>query len=260
MNHSSAGGKLRIGKLLARAGLCPRRAAAAFLVEHDVRLNGKRVTELNCYIEADKIAETVLLVDGKRILVRTDTRVLLLNKPKGVVCSHRRQTIRGRQLQTVFDLVPAEYATWFFAGRLDVSSEGLVVLSNDGDHIYSLTHPTGGALKKYYLRTNRPLSSAECERTIKGIIDRGEKLRFVKMEPLALPSEYHVWLREGRNREIRRLMACLGVHVRRLIRLELGPYALGDLPTGKWVLQEKRFVPKQVVSHLTHATGIHKKT
>ncbi len=202
----------------------------------------------------------MLLVDGERIFVKTDTAVLLLNKPKGVVCSHRRQAIRGKHLQTVFDLVPAEYATWFFAGRLDVSSEGLVVLSNDGDHIYSLTHPTGGALKKYYVRTSRPLSPAECERTIKGIIDKGEKLRFVKIEPHALPAEYHVWLREGRNREIRRLMERVGVHVRRLVRLELGPYELGDLPSGKWVLHEKSLVQKQVVSHLTHTTGKHKKT
>jgi pseudouridine synthase len=160
----------------------------------------------------------------------------------------------------VFDLVPKEYATWFFAGRLDVSSEGLVVLSNDGDHIYALTHPAGGALKKYYVRTSRPLSEAERERTIKGIIDKGEKLRFVQIEPLALPAEYHVWLREGRNREIRRLMERVGVHVRRLVRLELGPYALGDLASGKWALHEKVLVQKQVVSHLTHAIRKHKKS
>lgn len=246
--------------MLARAGLCPRRAAAAFLAEHDVRLNGERVTELNSYIDEDKIAETVLLVDGERIFVKTDTAVVLLNKPKGVVCSHRKQAIRGKHLQTVFDLVPKEYATWFFAGRLDVSSEGLVVLSNDGDHIYALTHPAGGALKKYYVRTSRPLSEAERERTMKGIIDKGEKLRFVQIEPLALPAEYHVWLREGRNREIRRLMERVGVHVRRLVRLELGPYTLGELSSGKWILHEKGLVQKQVVSHLTHTTRKHKKT
>ncbi len=246
--------------MLARAGLCPRRAAAAFLAEHDVRLNGQRVSELNTYVEEDKIAETVLMVDGERILLKSDTVVVLLNKPKGVVCSHRKQSIRGKTLPTIFDLVPGEYSTWIFAGRLDVSSEGLVVLSNDGDHIYALTHPAGGALKKYYVRTNRPLSEAERERSVKGITDKGEKLRFLQIEPLALPAEYHVWLREGRNREIRRLMERVGVHVRRLVRLELGPYSLGNLSPGRWIVHDKRLVQKQVVSHLTHTGRKHKKT
>lgn len=258
--QTPAAKKLRIGKLLARAGVCPRRAAAAFLREHDVRLNGERVTELNRYVEEDKIAETVLLVDGERVLVRTASAVLLLNKPRGVVCSHQKQSIRGKQLQTIFDLVPKEYANWFFAGRLDVSSEGLVLLSNDGDHIYALTHPAGGALKKYYVRTSRPLSEAERERTVKGIIDKGERLRFVEIEPLARPAEYHVWLREGRNREIRRLLERLGVHVRRLVRLELGPYSLDALASGQWILCEKRLVQRQVVSNLTHTMRKHKKS
>jgi 23S rRNA pseudouridine2605 synthase len=255
VEHSAEGKKLRIGKLLARVGLCPRRATAAFLAEHDVRVNGERVTQLNTYINADDIAKCVLLVDGTRYTLEISSEVLLLNKPKGVVCSHRRQTIRGKLLQTIFDLVPQEYANWFFAGRLDVNSEGLVVLSNDGDHIYALTHPSCGVLKKYYVRTSRPLSEQERKRSITGIIDKQEKLRFVQIEQLPLPAEYHIWLREGRNREIRRLLERLGVQVRRLIRLELGPYALGDLPPGKWKLHKKHLVQRQRVSHLTHTAG-----
>jgi 23S rRNA pseudouridine2605 synthase len=209
-----------------------------------VRLNGERVTALNTYIEENRLAKTELTVDGKRVFLQTDTQVILLNKPKGVVCSHRKQMIRGRQLETVFDLVPKQYANWFLAGRLDVNSEGLVVLSNDGDHIYELAHPSAGALKKYYVRTSRPLSEAERDRAIRGIIDKGEKLRFAKIKALALPAEYHVWLNEGRNREIRRLMQRFGVHVRRLVRLELGPYRLGELPSGAWIRHEVRPVDK----------------
>lgn len=250
--------KIRIGKLLARAGLAPRRAAAEFLAEHDVRLDGAKVTELNTSIAGDRLAETVLEVDGRRVFFVTDSEVLLINKPRGVVCSHRRQEIRGKELKTIFDLVPKEYASWFFAGRLDVTSEGLVVLSNDGDHIYALTHPTGGALKKYYVRTTRPLSQAERERCVKGIVDKGEKLRFVRIEPHALPAEYEVWLREGKNREIRRVIERLGVQVRRLIRLELGPYKLADLSPGEWQKAKKEIVQKQV-SHLTHEPRKRKK-
>lgn len=198
------------------------------------------MVELNTYVDEALLPTIALHVDGRRITITNSPQVVLLHKPRGVVCSHRRQKIRGKELPIVFDLLPGEYSRWFFAGRLDVNSEGLVVFSDDGDHIYALAHPSGGALKKYYLRTNRPLSTAERARCTRGIIDRGEKLRFVRMEPAALPAEYFVWLREGRNREIRRVIERLGVQVRRLVRLEMGPYRLGDLAPGKWVLQAKR--------------------
>lgn len=217
-----------------------------------MRLNGTRVTELNHYVDLRQARDLVLLVDGRPVALQSDAQVVLLHKPRGVVCSHRTQSIRGRRLQTVFDLVPAEYASWFFAGRLDVSSEGLVVLSNDGDHVFMLTHPTCGTLKQYAVRTSRPLSQDECRRALRGVTDKGERLRFEKMEPQAVPAEYHVWLTEGRNREIRRLLERLGVRVRRLVRLQLGPYALGALPVGQWIVQPKAALPGKPVSHLTH--------
>lgn len=226
--------------------MCPRRDTAFYLKEHEVLLNGRRVVELNTYVPESSLAKITLYIDGKRISIKNSSQVVLLHKPRGVVCSHRRQKIRGKELPIVFDFLPREYAHWFFAGRLDVSSEGLVVLSDDGDHIYALTHPSGGMLKKYYLRTNRPLSEAERARCISGIIDKNEKLCFARIESAALPAEYFVWLREGRNREIRRVMERLGVQVRRLVRLEMGPYSLGSLAPGKWILH-----PKEAIAHRT---------
>lgn len=226
--------RVRIGKLLARAGLAPRRATASYLEEHDVRVDGTRITELNySFAEAD-IPLCKLTVDGKTVSLTASAAVLLFHKPKGVVSSHRTQKVRGKDLKTIFDFLPPQYKTWFFAGRLDVSSSGLIVLSNDGDHIFELSHPRHGILKKYFVRTSRPLSPADIARAEKGIMDKGEKLRFEKIVPLDKPAHYEMHLKEGKNREIRRVLERLGVFARELVRIELGPYLLGDLAPGKY--------------------------
>jgi len=237
---------LRIGKLLARAGLAPRRQTADFLRDHSVVVNGEHITELNYSYEGD-LAALDLKVDGKSIKLANENQVLLLHKPRGVVCSHRTQHIRGKPLKTIFDLVAAprpgsgttDFHSWFFAGRLDVSSEGLVLLSNDGDHVFALTHPSHGTLKKYFVRTSRPLSAAEILRAEKGVMDKGDKLRFEKVIPLATIAQYEVHLKEGKNREIRRVLERLGVYARQLVRTQLGPYELGDLKAGEFRLFEK---------------------
>lgn len=228
---------MRIGKLLAKAGLAPRRATADFLRDHAVTINGERITELNYNTSDDQTID--LKVDGKTIRWAEGDQVILFNKPAGVVCSHRSQHIRGKELKTVFDFLPSQYKTWFFAGRLDVSSEGLVVLSNDGDHIFQLSHPSHGTVKKYFVRTSRPLSPADCLRAEKGVMDKGEKLRFEKVIPLPIIAQYEMHLKEGKNREIRRVLEKLGVFARQLRRIELGPYVLGNLESGKFLLVEK---------------------
>lgn len=248
---------VRIGKLLAQAGLTSRREAAAFLSAHEVRVNDEIVKDLNYKISDEHIPSLRLKVDGKPVVLNPVSDVLLLNKPRGVACSHRHQMIRGKQLKTVFDLLPVEYARWFFAGRLDVSSEGLVVLSNDGDHIYALSHPSQAVLKKYVVKTNRPLSPAEMQRMEKGIMDKGEKLRCEKVQPLEIPAKYEMHLREGKNREIRRLLERVGVIARQLVRTDLGPYQLGDLASGKYRLESKKNPP--VLSHLTQGGKKHNK-
>lgn len=230
---------IRIGKLLARAGLVSRRGAAEFLAQHVVLVDGNRIHDLNFYLDDTRLADHELRVDGKVISMGVADEVLLFHKPRGLVCSHKHQKERGNELRTIFDDLPPAYAAWFFAGRLDVNSEGLMVLSNDGDHIYDLSHPSKRVLKKYRVQTTRPLSAAEIARCLKGVIDKGEKLKFEKMIPGSVPAEYEVWLREGKNREIRRLIERLGVFIRKLVRLELGPYVLGDMPPGAYQLVKK---------------------
>lgn len=230
---------LRIGKLLARAGLASRRGAADFLRTHKVCVNGEPITELNYSLPVAELSACVLTVDGKKIHLESESRVLLFHKPVGVICSHRSQMLRGKKLKTLFECLPAEYRAWFFAGRLDVSSSGLMVLSNDGDHIYTLSHPKHGVVKRYLVRTSRPLSPDECRRAEKGVYDKGEKLRFESIRALEKPAHYEILLREGRNREIRRVLERLGVFARELKRTDLGPYTLGDLKPGEFCEVER---------------------
>jgi 23S rRNA pseudouridine2605 synthase len=236
--------KIRIGKLLARAGVAPRRATANFLNEHVVAIDGVKITELNHAIDEADLAQIHLTVDGKTIRLGGDDSVLLFNKPTGVICSHRTQRVRGKELKTIFDFLPKEYKTWFFAGRLDVSSSGLMVLSNDGDHIFALSHPKHGVLKKYYVRTSRPLSPADITRAEKGVMDKGERLRFEKVIPLDKPAHYEMHLSEGKNREIRRLLERLGVFARELVRTELGPYLLADIASGAFIKVPRAALPQ----------------
>jgi 23S rRNA pseudouridine2605 synthase len=226
--------KIRIGKLLARAGLVPRRGAATFLEEHRVEIDGKQINELHYAIDEASLGDIHLTVDGRTVELAAANHIILLHKPKGVVCSHKSQRIGGKTLKTIFDLLPSQYRTWFFAGRLDVSSSGLMVLSNDGDHIFHLSHPKHGVLKKYFVRTSRPLSEAEIARAVKGVMDKAERLRFEKVISQGKPAHYEIHLKEGKNREIRRLLERLGVFARELKRTELGPYLLGDIPVGEF--------------------------
>lgn len=251
---------VRIGKLLSRLGLCSRRAAADYLNEHRVEIQRTRITDLNTTFSTTELQTLDIKIDGKRMRLESTDAVILLNKPRGVVSSHKRQLIQGKKLQTIFDLLPREYGKWFFAGRLDIESEGLIVLSNDGDHIFELTHPSSRVIKKYFLKTSRPLSKEECERTERGITDKGEKLRFTKITPHKTPAEFDVWLQEGKNREIRRVLERLGVHVRQLIRLELGPYKLEHILPGEWRKVTKVNPATKTDSHLTEPRRRRKKT
>lgn len=251
MADAPAGKSIRIGKLLAQAGLISRREAAEFLAQHEVKIDGERIIDLNYRVPESQLTTIHLTVDRKAIELGGSDEVILLHKPTGVACSHRRQRIRGKELKTIFDLLPEKYSRWFFAGRLDVSSSGLVLLSNDGDHIFALSHPSHGVLKKYVVRTSRPLSDTERTRMEKGMMDKGEKLRFEKILPLEIPAQYEIHLREGKNREIRRLLERVGVFARQLVRIELGPYKLNGIEPGKFSLQPKASAPTGILSHLT---------
>ncbi len=225
MKKNPEADSLRIGQFLSRAGCCSRRDAVAFLKSNQVIYRGERVLDPSARIgKEDKI-----IVNGKSVRIAASNLILLLNKPVGYSCSHREQ--RGQK--SIFRLLPREHANIFFAGRLDTNSRGLVVLSYDGDLIYRLTHPSQETEKEYQVTLSRPITAAEMERALAGVWDRHEKLRFRQIEQTR-PAHCRVVLTEGKNREIRRLFARLGIEVRDLQRVRMGDYLLPEIPEGRW--------------------------
>ncbi|MDH5718040.1 MAG: pseudouridine synthase [Spirochaetia bacterium] len=219
--------KIRIGRFLSRLGLCSRRTADKFLLNHKVILNENIITS-----PAEKVSvNDILIIDGKKYQWPQKQHIILLNKPEGYVCSHRR----FKNQPTIYELLPEEYKSLFFAGRLDFNSRGLVILSNNGDLIYELTHPSKKVKKVYHVRLNRPISETEIQKTLTGMWDKNEKLRFDKMKKLDKPAHYEIILHTGRNREIRRVIKKLNVSIISLCRVELGSYKLNDIKEGNYI-------------------------
>lgn len=211
---------MRIGKFLSHAGVCSRREAADFLLQHEVLLEGEKITRPDTRVSE----KASLIINGEEIGLSAQKEVVLLNKPAGYVCSHREQ----KNKKSIFRLLPHSMQKYYFAGRLDEDSRGLVVLSNDGDFIYRLSHPSQNTHKLYRLQTNRPLSPDEQKRAMQGVFDRGEKLYLHKITPLKKITRYEIELTRGKNREIRRVIERLGARVADLQRVEMGKYKLKE--------------------------------
>jgi 23S rRNA pseudouridine2605 synthase len=218
---------LRIGKFLAHAGVCTRREAADFLKKNLVSLNGEKIVDLNFQIRPDASLE----INGKPVGLN-QTEIVLLNKPKGYVCTHREQ----KDQQSIFRLLPDTMSRYFFAGRLDEESRGLVVLSNDGDLIYRLSHPSQKTVKKYHAHSSRPLSDIEIEKIRRGVWSKKEKLNVDSIEPLTQKADYEICLHEGKNREIRRIFEALGLSIIDLCRISIADYTIDGIEEGKYTV------------------------
>jgi 23S rRNA pseudouridine2605 synthase len=218
----------RIAKVLARAGVASRRDAEKLILEGKVSVNGKRIDSPALNVTArDKIT-----VDGKPIGQPEAPRLWLYHKPSGLVTTTRDE--KGRK--TVFDALPDDMPRVVSIGRLDLNSEGLLLLTNDGGIKRRLELPSTGWVRKYRVRIKgAPLDTA-FEPLRRGITVDGE--RFAPMAvTLDRQQGANAWLtlalREGRNREIRRAMESIGLVVNRLIRISYGPFQLGELAAGK---------------------------
>jgi 23S rRNA pseudouridine2605 synthase len=217
-------------KALVAAGLGSRRAMAQAIKDGRVTLNGSAAESFSQVIDT---ATDRLTFDGKPVLPGKPEYVyLLLNKPVGVVTTTRDE--RGRP--TVIDLLPPEsrLAGLHPVGRLDQDSRGLILLTNDGDLTYRLTHPSFEKEKEYFVRLDKPLTGEA-----KLHFEQGIELTDGMTSPLKLhdertqPAAYRVILHEGRKRQLRRMFQNLGYEVRDLARIRLGSLRLGDLEEGK---------------------------
>lgn len=221
-------GPVRLQKYLSRAGVASRRAAEGLILAGRVRLNGQPVTQLGVKLDPGR---DVVEVDGRR--VRPERRVwIAVHKPRGVVSTRRDP--QGRA--TVYDRLPRRFRKLFYVGRLDLDSEGLMLLTNDGDAANRLMHPRFGIERVYEVEVAGRPGLAGLKRIVEGIELEDGVARAVSAEPIgtaASASRLRLTLSEGRKREVRRMLDAIGCPVRRLVRLRYGPVELGDLAPGK---------------------------
>lgn len=238
---------IRLQKYLAECGVASRRASEKLIVDGRVSVDGHVVTELGTKVEPSTHKVTC---DGKPVF-REEKVWIMLNKPTGVICTSDDPEGRER----VIDLIPDLPGRLYTVGRLDVMSEGLILLTNDGELAHRLMHPRHHIEKKYQVWIDRELSDQDIDRMLKGLNCRGETLKALRVEPLkrmiASQPGYTLTLGEGRNRHIRRMMEALDCKVIRLLRVSVGPLRLEKLRAG-----EHRELDSWEVEKLRKAVGL----
>ena len=243
-------GKERIAKVMARAGLCSRREAEAWILAGRVAVNGETLASPAFTVSPrDRI-----VVDGKPLPTRERTRLFLYHKPKGLVTTNRDE----RDRKTVFASLPAHLPRVVSVGRLDLNSEGLLLLTNDGGLKRILELPDTGWQRRYRVRANGRVTQQALDRLDKGIRVDGVEYGPIKA---ALDREQgaNSWmtmtLREGKNREIRNVLRALGLAVNRLIRVSYGPFQLGELKPGAVEEIKGRVLHEQLGEKIIRQSG-----
>lgn len=220
----------RIAKVMARAGLCSRREAERWIAGGRVRLNGA-ILDTPAVTVTDK---DDIIVDGNRLPGRERTRLWRYHKPAGLVTSHRDE--RGRE--TVFDKLPADMPRVVSVGRLDLNSEGLLLLTNDGELARKLELPSTGWSRRYRVRVHGRVDEKRLAGLARGSTIDGVRYGAIRatLDDEAERKGANAWitvtLAEGKNREVRKVLAHLGLDVNRLIRTAYGPFQLGKLARG----------------------------
>ncbi|MEL7092862.1 MAG: pseudouridine synthase [Pseudomonadota bacterium] len=231
----------RIAKVLARAGLASRRGAEAMIAAGRISVNGKVITSPALNVTArDKI-----LADGKPLPDADPERIWLYHKPAGLVTTTSDEM--GRE--TIFDHLPEDLPRVMTVGRLDLNSEGLLLLTNDGGVKRKLELPSTGWMRRYRVRIKGTPKDTDFERLRAGTTVEG-----VRYQPMQITLDRQqganawltVGLREGKNREIRRAMESIGLVVNRLIRVSYGPFQLGELKQGAVEEVRRRIVRDQL--------------
>lgn len=219
---------VRLQKVLAAAGVGSRRACEEMIAAGRVRVDGRAVTELGTRVDPETAA---VEVDGKRVIVRDDLVYLALNKPRGVLSAMSDE--HGRR--TVGDLVADRPQRLFHVGRLDADTEGLLLLTNDGELAHRLMHPSFEVAKTYLATVPGPVPATAGRRLREGVLlddgpARADRFRVIQTEGRRAIVE--IVLHEGRNHIVRRMLAEVGHPVQRLVRTAIGPVHLGGQRAG----------------------------
>ncbi|MBZ0148699.1 MAG: rRNA pseudouridine synthase [Pseudorhodoplanes sp.] len=240
----------RIAKVMARAGLCSRREAESWIAAGRVAVNGAAITSPALNVGPDD----VVAVDGKPLPKAERTRLFLYHKPRGLVTTHADP--EGRP--TIFGTLPKDLPRLISVGRLDLNTEGLLLLTNDGGLARVLELPETGWLRRYRVRAHGGVSQSQLDALRKGVTVDG--VRYGEIEAtLDRHQGANVWLtfaiREGKNREVRNVLEHLGLRVNRLIRVSFGPFQLGELPEGRAEEIRTRHLREQLGERIAAAAG-----
>lgn len=215
---------MRLNRFLAAAGVGSRRHCDELIAAGRVTINGRVCTDFSAQpAESDHVK-----VGGK--MVRAERKLhLVLHKPAGFVST--RSDAHARD--TIFDLLPAHLPRLFNVGRLDAQSEGLLVLTNDGDLAQRLTHPRYKVEKEYEVTLDKAWDPELAQKLLRGVMLDGQRARLERVYPIT-PVRVRVILRQGINRQIRRMFYEVGYEVKKLVRTRIGNLRLGDMPRGHW--------------------------
>ena len=215
---------MRLNRFLAAAGLGSRRHCDELIAAGRVTINGRVCTNFS----VQPGARDHVKVDDKPIHV-APALTIMLHKPAGFVST--RKDLHARD--TVFDLLPEKFSRLFTIGRLDAQTQGLLLLTNDGELAQQLTHPRFKVDKEYQVTLDRPWDPALAPKLERGILLDGQRAKIAQLRSLS-PTRLRVILRQGMNRQIRRMFEAVGYSVKDLLRVRVGNLRLGDLPCGQW--------------------------
>lgn len=218
--------EMRLNKIIAEAGITSRRGADELIIDGRVSVDGFIVRELGAKFDPEKVK---VMVDGETVTRSLTKNYVVLHKPRGVLSTMFDP--EGRP--SLADFIDLRTERLFHVGRLDKDSEGLILLTNDGDLTFRATHPSFGLEKTYIIEFDGNLPTGVDKVLLKGIELEDGMGRVLTFKQLS-PQWIEVTIHEGRYHIIRRLMEAVDVHVLRLIRTKFGPISLGDTPEGRW--------------------------
>jgi 23S rRNA pseudouridine2605 synthase len=223
---------MRLNRFLASAGLGSRRSVEELITTGQVRINGRVVTDLATKVEPGDAVKV-----GNRLLQTQQTLTAVLNKPRGYVCTASDDLDR----RTIFDLLPANWPRVYHVGRLDKESEGLLIVTNDGDLSLALTHPRYKIDKEYEVLLDKPFDPKDRAKLLKGFHIMGGRAKIERLDILG-PTHLRLTLNQGIKRQIRLMFYELGYEVERLVRVRIGPLKIGETRPGDWRI----LTPKEI--------------
>ncbi len=234
--------EIRLQKFLSERGVASRREAERLILAGEIRVNGVVVRELGTQVDPSIDVVSYL---GRPLPLEQKLLYYLLHKPKNIIVTRKDPQKR----RTVYQLIPNLHPSVHAVGRLDYDSEGLLLLTNDGELTYQLTHPSFEIKKVYRVQLNDLPQAQRIKELEKGIFLGEEKTAPARIELLTLERRAkEIWLsveiHEGKKRQVRRMFEGVGCKVLRLIRVKFGGIELGDLPVGKWRELERKEVLK----------------